>query len=90
MLDKDLTREFEVMEKLQEDGKIDYYIYNSRTGDFRIFTDFGDKTITVWFDEETIIDIIIEMEKELEEAEKENQREMEHQEKIYWEKQLKI
>lgn len=90
MLDKDLAMEFEVMERIQEDGKIDYYTYNSRTGNFRIFTDYGDKEITIWFDEETIIDILIEMEKEVEEIEKEERREREYQEKIYWERQLRV
>ena len=85
MLDKELLKSFENLEKLQEDGVIEYYKFNSKEWDFTIVTEYGEKVINIYeTDEESISEFIEEMEKEVEEAFKDKKREEQDREAAYW------
>lgn len=96
MLDKDLLKGFETLEKLQEDGIIESYTYNSKEGDFTFYANVGgeygdtrEETVNIYeADEETILSFIEEWERDfekmVEEAEEDRKREEQDNEAAYW------
>lgn len=95
-LDKDLLKGIETMEKLQYDGVIESYSYNSKDGDFtfwaKIGGEYGDtREETIGFydaEEETILSFIEEWERDfekmVEEAEEEERGYNRDREEAYW------
>lgn len=95
-IDKDLLKGFETMEKLQEDGVIESYSYNSKEGDFTFYANVGgeygdtrEETVNMYeADEETVLSFINEWEREFEkmvqEAEEEERSYQRDREAAYW------
>lgn len=84
MLDKELLEGFETMQQLQDDGLIDSYNYNSKTGDFMVFSGLGKKEVKFQVDMDSMMEFLEEWEKEVEEAFQDKKREEQDREAAYW------